>query len=187
MTSSRWSDLIVQLIRDAGERHTVVWHGLVNGLLAHPLVPSRVRTAGYKAAGIKIHSRALLRPHVHIRSARLVVGAGSTVNIGCVFDNRVGVTIGDRVGVGIGVTFLNTDHETGDPRQRAGTSTFSEIRIEDGAFIGSGVTIMPGVTIGAGVVVAAGAVVTADCAPHGLYAGVPARRKRELPTSDVES
>jgi acetyltransferase-like isoleucine patch superfamily enzyme len=41
--------------------------------------------------------------------------------------------------------------------------------------------IMPGVSIERGVVIAAGAVVTRSCAAHGLYAGVPARRIRELP------
>jgi maltose O-acetyltransferase len=40
--------------------------------------------------------------------------------------------------------------------------------------------VLPGVTIGAGCAVAAGAVVTADCEPDGLYAGVPARRVRDL-------
>jgi maltose O-acetyltransferase len=36
------------------------------------------------------------------------------------------------------------------------------------------------VHLGDGVVVAAGAVVTEDCLPDGLYAGVPARRVRDL-------
>jgi len=40
--------------------------------------------------------------------------------------------------------------------------------------------ILGGVTVGEGCLVAAGAVVTADCAPHGLYGGAPARRLREL-------
>jgi maltose O-acetyltransferase len=40
--------------------------------------------------------------------------------------------------------------------------------------------VLDGVTIGAGCVIAAGAVVTRDCEPDGLYAGVPAVRKRDL-------
>ena len=44
---------------------------------------------------------------------------------------------------------------------------------------------MPGVTIGEGCIVAAGAVVTKDCESHGLYAGVPARRIRDLDQAGV--
>ncbi|WP_372495087.1 acyltransferase [Nocardioides pinisoli] len=51
----------------------------------------------------------------------------------------------------------------------------------NGAWIGAAVTVLPGVTIGPGCVVAAGSVVTADCQANGLYAGVPARRIRDLP------
>jgi maltose O-acetyltransferase len=40
--------------------------------------------------------------------------------------------------------------------------------------------VLPGVTVGDGCVIAAGAVVNADCQPDGLYAGVPARRVRDL-------
>lgn len=40
--------------------------------------------------------------------------------------------------------------------------------------------LLPGVTVGKGCVVAAGAVVAADCAPNGLYGGVPARRIKDL-------
>ncbi|WP_408003863.1 LbetaH domain-containing protein [Puerhibacterium puerhi] len=39
---------------------------------------------------------------------------------------------------------------------------------------------MPGVTIGRGCIIAAGSVVTSDCQPDGLYAGVPAARKKDL-------
>lgn len=38
------------------------------------------------------------------------------------------------------------------------------------------------VSVGAGCVIASGAVVTRDPEPNGLYAGVPAVRKRDLPT-----
>jgi maltose O-acetyltransferase len=39
---------------------------------------------------------------------------------------------------------------------------------------------MPGVTIGDGCTIASGAVVTRDCEPDGMYAGVPARRVKDL-------
>ena len=50
----------------------------------------------------------------------------------------------------------------------------------DGCWICAGCTILPGVTIGEGCVIAAGSVVNKDCAPDGLYAGVPAKRIKDL-------
>ena len=42
-------------------------------------------------------------------------------------------------------------------------------------------SVLAGSSVGAGAVVAAAAVVTRPCAEHALYAGVPARRLRDLP------
>jgi acetyltransferase-like isoleucine patch superfamily enzyme len=42
------------------------------------------------------------------------------------------------------------------------------------------VVVLPGVEIGAGCVIAAGSVVVKNTEPDGLYAGVPATRKKEL-------
>ncbi|MET3808438.1 acetyltransferase-like isoleucine patch superfamily enzyme [Nakamurella sp. UYEF19] len=128
-----------------------------------------------------ISRRALIRPQVIFRTGNVSLGKGTTVNYRCVFDNRAQVTIGERVGIGIGVIFITSSHSSGDCRQRAGEGFLATITVGDGAWLGSGCTILPGVTIGAGVVVAAGAMVTKDCAPNGLYAGVPARRLRDLP------
>lgn len=52
--------------------------------------------------------------------------------------------------------------------------------IKDGCWVGANVTIIPGVTIGEGCIIAAGAVVTKNCEPDGLYAGVPAKRIKDL-------
>ena len=43
-----------------------------------------------------------------------------------------------------------------------------------------GATILQGVTVHKKAIVAAGSVVTKDCAAYGLYAGVPAVKKRDL-------
>ena len=52
--------------------------------------------------------------------------------------------------------------------------------IGDGSWLGQNVSVIAGVTIGAGCMIAAGAVVVSDCEPNGLYAGVPARRIKNL-------
>ncbi|MFJ6374559.1 DapH/DapD/GlmU-related protein [Pseudarthrobacter oxydans] len=78
------------------------------------------------------------------------------------------------------VTFVTSSHRIGSRERRAGAATSAPITVGDGVWIGAAAVVLPGVTIGEGVIVAAGAVVTSDCAPNGVYAGVPARRVKEL-------
>jgi acetyltransferase-like isoleucine patch superfamily enzyme len=40
--------------------------------------------------------------------------------------------------------------------------------------------VAPGVNVGSGCIIAAGALVVRDCEPNGLYAGVPAKRIKDL-------
>lgn len=71
-------------------------------------------------------------------------------------------------------------HEIGTAKQRAAGRKAGAISIGDGTWIGMGVSILSGITIGSGCVVAAGAVVIHDLKANCLYAGVPARKIREL-------
>ncbi|WP_062077799.1 acyltransferase [Demequina globuliformis] len=174
-----------QLWTDPGEKRPIIWHWVVNGVLASTCVPARLRTVGYRMMGLHLHRSVLVRPGASIRDRHLTVGAHSTINGKCVFDNRTDVEVGARVGIGIGAMFITTDHVRANPRQRSGTGKSAPITVRDGASIGSGAIILSGVTIGEGAVVAAGALVNRDCEPHGLYAGTPARRVKDLPTDDA--
>lgn len=59
-----------------------------------------------------------------------------------------------------------------------------EIHIEDEAWIGANVTILPGVTIGRSSIIGAGSVVTKNVEPYSIYAGVPARKIRDIRTGE---
>lgn len=152
----------------------------VNFFFASHLWPSRVRVLLYKMAGFKISLRSRISADVYFRTRNIVLGRRSTINLNCVFDNRALVTIGDNVGIGIGVMFVTSSHDMSNPLCRAGEGSVSPISVGDGAWIGSGSQILGGVTIGPGAVIAAGSVVRADCDAHTLYGGVPARIIRPL-------
>lgn len=115
--------------------------------------------------------------------ARLVLGDDVFINRGFYSGAAGDVSIGDQTQIADHVRFLVGTHELGDHRRRAGTGVWRPIIVGSGCWIGSGAAILGGVVIGDGCVVAAGAVVTKDCQPDGLYAGVPARRVRDLPVA----
>lgn len=81
---------------------------------------------------------------------------------------------------GMGSTLCCVGHEIGSQEKRAGAQKYEPIKIGDGCWIGANSTILGGVTIGAGSVVAAGAVVVRDIEENCVYAGVPARKVKEL-------
>lgn len=156
----------------------------VNGVAAWPVLPGQLRRAIYNAYGMRIETGGI-SPRCFIGSPRVAVGRGTTVNYGCFFDSLGAIEIGRDCAVGMEVLFCTSGHELGPSAKRAGRPVGRRIRIGDGCWIGARVAIMPGVAIGDGCVLAAGAVVTGDCAADGLYAGVPARRLRDLPVGEA--
>lgn len=58
------------------------------------------------------------------------------------------------------------------------------VRIKRGSWIGMGSLILPGVTIAEGCIIGAGSVVIKNTEPNGLYAGNPAKRVKDLPTTE---
>lgn len=145
------------------------------------LLDFRLRNLLLKVLGADVDRRARVNPGVIIRTRDLTLGAFSTINYGCILDNRDGVHIGERVGVGIGVTFTTSTHDYSNPLVRAGAGKTLPIHIGDGAWIGSGATILAGVRVGSGAIVAAGAVVVKDVPANTVVGGTPARHIRELP------
>jgi maltose O-acetyltransferase len=110
----------------------------------------------------------------------VTVGRGSFINRDCLFDTSAPITLEERVTVGMGCALITSTHVIQGPEGRAGALQAAPIHIGKGSWLGARVLVLPGVAVGAGCVVAAGAVVTGDLQPHGLYAGVPARRIRDL-------
>jgi len=157
----------------------------VAAVMASQLVPHDVRARALRAAGLKIGRGAWVMWGTLFTHYRSEIGAHAYVAPGCYFDDRAPVTIGNAVHVAPGCRLLTASHAVGDSGCRAGALFCAPIAIGDGAWLGAGVTVLPGVTIGAGCVVAAGSVVVRDCMKDGLYAGVPALRKRDLSQGDA--
>lgn len=125
-----------------------------------------------------------IRPGCYFVGRDIVIGAGTRVNYRCFFDGSAPIRIGRKCGIGMEVLFCTTTHLIGPASERAGHVNPQPITVGDGCWIGARSVILPGVTIGDGCVIGTGAVVNKDCAPNGLYVGVPARRIKELQVED---
>jgi maltose O-acetyltransferase len=143
--------------------------------------PISVRRALIRWIGIECSEAAEISPNCQFSGSAVKLGA-CYLNSDVHFDveGSAMIEIGDGCAIGSETMFVTSHHEYGDESRRAGERSGRSIRIGPGCWLGAKVLVLPGVTIGTGCVVAAGAVVAKDCDPNGLYAGVPARRIKDL-------
>lgn len=149
---------------------------------AGPLIPLKRRALLYRLRGASIGSGTLIEDHVTICAGRVAVGHDCYLNEGCIIDpGESEISLGNECRTwdpgdpDCGVTQCWPFHTPG-----RGVEVWP-ITIGNGSWIGAGVIVLPGVTIGAGCIIGAGAVVTKDTEPDSVYAGVPARKMRNLP------
>jgi acetyltransferase-like isoleucine patch superfamily enzyme len=121
-----------------------------------------------------------ISPNVWFGSRRVSIAENTFINYGCMFNTSAPISIGKNCDVGMGVLFATSTHELGGPTHRAGKACPKPISVGDGVWVGARAVILPGVRIGSGAVVAAGAVVVGNIESNSLYAGVPAKKIRDL-------
>lgn len=153
---------------------------LLSSVVGSRLVNRNARAVLLRALGVPIGPMATVGSGVTWRSRQVSVGHHVFVNADCFFDGPGAITIGDETVIGMRAMLLTSTHDVAGPRRRADLTRSEPVVIGRGCWIGAAAVVLPGVTVGDGCVIAAGAVVTSDCAPNGLYAGVPARRVRDL-------
>lgn len=107
------------------------------------------------------------------------------INYDCIFLDVAPITIGNSVLAAPRVCLYTAGHPT-DPevRNESGLEYGLPITIEDGVWLGGGVSVLPGVTIGENTVVAAGSVVRRDLPANTVAGGNPCQVIRPLDESD---
>lgn len=153
---------------------------LAGWLSAGPLVPWRVRNAVLRLFGARIARSVEIRQGASGLGPRFEAGHDTFIHREFMVQGPGHVQIGRFVSIGPRCLLATITHDYGLPERRGGPTITRPIVIGDGCWLGAGVIVLGGVTIGSGCVIAAGAVVVRDCTPNGLYAGVPARRIRDL-------
>lgn len=165
----------------AGRELGLVWRDIaLNSFVASVVVPAPMRWRLLRFFGLKVE-RSRIMPHVFIGDRNVSIGVGTFVNYRCVFNSGGGgIVIGRNCNIAMDVKFITSTHEIGGPDRRAGRPSGEPIRVGDGVWLGVAAILLPGVAVGSGAIVAAGAVVTHDVEPNSIYAGVPARKVRDL-------
>lgn len=159
---------------------------LLNTVASSELLPPPARPALYRRLGVPVGDDCWLLPGHRFGAAHhpgsVRFGDRCYVNRDCWFDaGSATIDIGAHVVIAARACFQAATHALGGPERRALGHEAQPIVVGDGCWIGVGAIVMPGVTLAPGCVIGAGAVVVADTEPHGVYAGVPARRRRDLP------
>jgi acetyltransferase-like isoleucine patch superfamily enzyme len=128
-----------------------------------------------------------LSPRVHLyRGCIVETGPGGSLTVGsnthiqprCQFTAFAGpIQIGSQVQIAPNCCFYPYDHGFALNEEINAQPLRSKggIVIEDGAWLGVGVTVLDGVTIGTGAVVGAGSVVTRSIPANAIAVGVPAK------------
>lgn len=118
---------------------------------------------------------------------------GTYANLGMTVvpnENPICVHIGKYVSIAPNVTFIcsaepNNGKEIRElPYVKERLCQYGDIVVDDEAWLGAGCIIFPGVKVGRCAVIGAGSVLRTDAEPYGVYAGVPARKIRDLRTGE---
>jgi maltose O-acetyltransferase len=117
----------------------------------------------------------------------VAIGKDTVVNQNFIVSDNYSplLTIGERVAIAPNVTVICVSNPNNSQLQNHPyviDKLISEkpVIIEDDVWIGANVVILPGVTLSKGSIIGAGSVVTSSTDPMTVYAGVPAKKVREL-------
>lgn len=147
------------------------------------LIPIFYRRYLLRLLGIATGDEGYFNPNIRFHRANISFGTRCIVGHGVFFEASGRIVIGDHVSISPLAVVLSATHKIMPSifRRDHPQVDLLETVIDQGVWIGARAVILPGVRIGEGCVVAAGAVVSRDCLPNGLYAGVPAKRVKDLP------
>lgn len=124
----------------------------------------------------------------YLSKTNVFMGEGTLANIGLIgiANADYPVYIGENVSIAPYCTLVTCSSANNGtsinqiPYVSEVITKHASITIEDNVWIGANVTILPGVTVGTHSVIGAGSVVTENVDPFSIYAGVPAKKIRNL-------
>lgn len=151
------------------------------------LFPSRFRPALLRLFGAKVGPNVRIAQKVFIgQPSNLTIEADVVINIGTFIDCSAPVYLGEKVRLGYQCMIVTGSHKAENSvyRRKEGNHVRRPVTVERGCWIQSRSMIGPGVTMAEGCTLLASATLLKSTLPNGEYCGTPAKRKRELATTD---
>jgi acetyltransferase-like isoleucine patch superfamily enzyme len=128
--------------------------------------------------GVRIQAPFMIHnaDQVELIYSNLVIGDDCYIGRDCIFDLMDKINIGDRVTISHRAV-LNTHTNAGKSpiANKTLVNTSGEIKINDGAYLGSNVTVLESVNIGSQSIIGAKSLVNRDIQDHGIAFGVPCK------------
>lgn len=135
-----------------------------------------------RCAGIKVGTDVRVCSSVRFMgSGSLEIGSGTWIGHQTLIISSSQVKIGENVDIAP-MVYIGTGTHLIEPGglRIAGRPFSKEVEIGNGAWIGAKACILPGVKVGTKAVVAAGAVLVDSCSDKAIFAGVPAKKVKDL-------
>lgn len=162
-----------------------LWYSWYAWLIHCSLPPVRVwllRLAGASVGSDTVIFDVQFSNLYHYGFKKLRIGNRCFLGDGVMLDVRGGIVLEDDVTLSNRTTLVShinvgyPDH----PLQTRYPTKEAKIRIQHGAYIGTGAILLPGVTVGERSIVGAGAVVTKNISDRTVAVGVPARSIKKI-------
>lgn len=128
-------------------------------------------------------SKVYIGPWVYIDLLnKVTLGSGVSIHQRCNILAGGGVSIGDDVAIAHDSTLVSGNHTWADQGSviKRNPVLLAPIVIESDVWIGCGVRVLAGVVIKSRCIVAAGSIVTRQLDSGSLYAGIPAKKMKDL-------
>ena len=155
-----------------------LWHFLGAPLLRSNWLPlTGVKAGILRAFGARIGTGAYIKPGVKVKFPwYLTLGDHCWLGEDVWIDNLAPVAIGSHVCVSQGAYLCTGNHDWSTPNMRLFRKP---ITLEDGSWVGARAIVGPGTVIGVGAIVTAGSVVSVNVPAGQIWAGNPARYRRD--------
>ena len=177
----------------SGVRTEWFWlHQQLVGLLPDVGVLSGFRNRFYRRHLARVGRNFTTMSGVKIfEPSSVTIGDDVGINIGVIIDPMEGgrIEIGNSIGIGPYCVLRSADHGFADPNIsfRKQPHVGGTIVIEDDVWLGSHVVVTRNVRIGRGSVIGAHSVVTKDIPPYSVAMGVPARVVKSRLDGDAQA
>ena len=141
------------------------------------------RYLSFKSISPKSGENIYIAQNIYMKNIEnIILGSNVSIHEMCYLDGYGGITIGNNVSIAHSTSLISFDHTYDDITIpiKYNLSIKKSIVLHNDIWIGAGVRILGGNTICKRSIIAAGSVVTKDVERYSIYAGIPAKKIKNI-------